>query len=67
MRLCILLIPKQDDRCINGTCIGDIDESLLESPPCGNPPLPSVSPADPTNLVVIFVVTGAGKNLNAME
>lgn len=59
-------VCTKDDRCINGTCIGDIDESLLESPPCGNPPLPSVSPADPTNLVVIFVVTGAAALIGAI-
>jgi len=59
-------VCTKNDACFNGTCIGEIDDSLLERPPCGNPPVPSVSPADPTNVVIIFVVAGAAALIGAI-
>jgi len=59
-------VCTKDDKCIKGACEGEIDESLLERPPCGNPPAPSVSPADPTNIVIIFVVSGAAALIGAI-
>jgi hypothetical protein len=55
-----------NDRCIDGQCIGDLDEQLAQTIECGYvPSIPSFE-NDPTNIIIIFVLSGAGALVGAI-
>jgi hypothetical protein len=54
-------ICTTDDRCVNGTCAGDIDEGLVGTDECFPPPA-SVN----NNTIIIFSVAGASALIGAI-